>query len=104
MAWIRSGECCRCGECCVGDPFPDKTDPNASEAMRQQPVVAGYCPLFRWHEGAAEGSGFCSGHTGVVPPGEEDPYYLAGCHEWPTDPSNIVNCPSCTYTFQWVDD
>jgi hypothetical protein len=24
MPWLRSGYCCKCGECCVGDPFPDK--------------------------------------------------------------------------------
>jgi hypothetical protein len=44
------------------------------------------------------------GHIGAVPPGEEDPYYMAGCNVWPEHPDQIVNYPNCTYTFAWVDD
>jgi hypothetical protein len=72
--------------------------------MRRAPPVAGYCPLFELHTGDPNGDGFCIGHTGAVPVGQEDPYYLAGCVVWPTDPSNIVNYPNCTYTFTWIDD
>lgn len=87
----------------MGNPFPDPDDPNASVAMKQSPEVAGYCPLFKWAN-LPEGPGFCKGHTGAVPAGEEDTYYLAGCHLWPEHPDNIANCPSCTYTFAWQDD
>jgi hypothetical protein len=92
MPWIRSGECCRCGECCVGDPFADEDRP-------REAVVQGYCPLFELHQGAPEGDGFCIGHE----PPNQHPYYLSGCNVWPDHPDNIVNCPSCTYKFTWVD-
>ncbi len=100
MAWVRSGYCCRCGDCCAGDPYggnPD--DPTRSEVMKRTPPVAGMCPLYELHHGAPEGEGFCIGHE----PPNQDPYYLAGCNVWPSDPSNIVNYPNCTYTFTWVD-
>jgi hypothetical protein len=97
MPWVRGGYCCRCGQCCVGDPFDDTNRPRTA-------VVAGYCPLFEWHMNAPEGPGFCAGHTGVVPPGQENPYYLAACSTWPDDPHCIANYDKCTYTFTWVDD
>lgn len=68
--------------------------------MKRAPPVAGMCPLFELHHGAPEGEGFCIGHE----PPNQDPYYLAGCVVWPTSPDNIVNYPSCTYSFTWVDD
>jgi hypothetical protein len=68
--------------------------------MSRTPPVEGYCPLYEIREGL----GFCIGHIGVVPPGQEDPYYMAGCNVWPEDPSQIQNYPNCTYTFTWVDD
>lgn len=104
MPWVRSGECNRCGQCCgTGNPY-DATnsadDPFWSPAIRQPPVVAGYCPLFRW---AKEGEGFCCGHIGAVPPGQEDSYYMAGCINWPNDPEQIKDKPLCSYKFEWVD-
>lgn len=102
MSWKRSGYCCRCGECCVGNPYEDGEYPsNASQEMRKSPKVAGYCPLFSW---ISPGQGHCSGHIGVAPPGQEDPYYMAGCSAWPQSPSEIEDKPSCTYKFTWVDD
>jgi len=73
--------------------------------MLSSPTVDGYCPLFNWSfAGDTNGPGFCRGHTGAVPAGEEDKYYLSGCNVWPTDPSQIVSYPNCTYSFAWVDD
>lgn len=69
--------------------------------MRRPAPVAGYCPLFSWSD---EGVGHCAGHTGVVPEGEEDPYYMQGCVVWPQSPDEIAGYPSCTYTFAWVAD
>jgi hypothetical protein len=97
MSWVRSGYCCRCGQCCVGDPFTDENRPRPA-------VVEGYCPLFEWHMGDPNGNGFCAGHTGAVPSGQENSYYLSACALWPQDPSNIADKPGCTYTFAWVDD
>jgi hypothetical protein len=104
MPWVRSGYCCRCGECCVGDPFANSPDdPNRSELMRRAARVQGMCPLYELHVGNPNGDGFCAGHTGAVPAGQEDPYYLAGCNVWPQHPDNIKDKPNCTYTFAWVD-
>jgi len=97
MSWVRSGYCCRCGQCCVGDPFTDDNRPRTA-------AVAGYCPLFEFHHGAPEGDGFCTGHTGAVPPGQENWYYMSGCNVWPDNPGQIADKPACTYTFTWVDD
>jgi hypothetical protein len=95
MAWIRSGYCCRCGECCKGVP----------PALADRPSeVEGHCPLFTRSQPSSDGPGFCRGHTGAVPAGQEDPYYLAGCIHWPQHPDNIADCPSCTYTFTGQDD
>lgn len=100
MAWIRTGFCCRCGDCCKGNPWED---PSIVEAYGGQPepvVVEGYCPLFEWHKGAPEGEGFCVGHE----PPLQDPYYLSACEAWPTEPAQIADKPSCTYRFDWRDD
>jgi hypothetical protein len=93
MPWRRSGECCRCGECCIGDPFDDASRPRTA-------AVAGYCPLFYWR---GSGEGHCLGHSGAVPPGQEHPYYMAGCNVWPDHPDLIADKPHCTYRFTWVD-
>jgi hypothetical protein len=99
MGWVRGGYCCRCGDCCKGSP------PSGISALvdTHPPAVAGYCPLFEWRD-SPEGRGFCIGHIGAVPSGQEDSYYMMGCVLWPGDPDAIKNYPNCTYTFQWVDD
>lgn len=74
--WERSGDCCRCGECCKGDPFGGDHD---------------YCPLFRWLE---DGRGACVDR--------EHPYYLNGCNVFPTRPEQIADKPSCSYIFERV--
>ena len=82
--WVRSGECCQCGECCRGtDPFGGELGP---------PPVAGFCALYR----VVEGNGHCSGHDG-------HPYYLKGCNVWPDRPEVIKDYPNCSYTFDWKD-
>lgn len=80
--WERSGECCRCGECCKGDPFNGE--------LGEAPVCD-YCPLFRWLQ---DGRGSCSDR--------KHPYYLSGCVDYPTRPEQITDKPSCSYTFARV--
>jgi hypothetical protein len=92
MPWVRSGYCCRCGQCCVGDPFSDVDRPRRA-------VMPGYCPLYEVREGV----GFCAGHVGVVKAGEENSYYLNACATWPDHPSLIIDKPACTYKFDWAD-
>ena len=87
MSWVRSGYCCQCGECCVGDPFGGAEGP---------PTVPGRCPLYR----ILGGKGHCVGHE----PPNQHPYYLSGCNVWPTVPGHIADYPSCTYSFEWRDD
>jgi len=66
-------------------------------------AVQGYCPLFEWRN-MPEGPGFCRGHLGAVPSGQENAYYMAGCRTWPDDPAQIADKPGCTYNFTWQDD
>jgi len=99
MAWVRSGECCQCGECCRGDPFEHgEDDPRRSELMRQRsaqpPERPGACPLLTYK---STGEALCLGHG-------TDPYYLSGCNVWPSVPGHIADCPSCTYSFVWADE
>lgn len=81
VTWRRYGECNHCGECCKsGDPF---------EGARGEPEVPGACPLYR------EGIG-CAGYG-------TDPYYLSGCNVWPTTPEQVVDYPSCSYSWERVN-
>jgi len=95
MAWIRSGYCCRCGQCCVGDPFTDDGPFRRPRAA----IVEGYCPLYELKDGV----GHCAGHIGVTKAGEENAYYMAACRTWPDHPDLIKDKPACTYRFTWVD-
>lgn len=78
MPWVRSGECCKCGDCCAGDPFTGSAQ--------------GFCPL---SAPQADGTRICTGRA--------HPYYLAGCVDWPSTPEQIADKPRCSYTFAWVD-
>lgn len=80
--WRRTGECCRCGDCCKGQFETGEADPA---------VNGGYCTLFRW---AAPGEGFCSDRS--------HPYYLRGCCDWPTKPEHLLDKPRCSYRFEPV--
>lgn len=88
MAWVRHGECSRCGDCCKGHP--------RHSAMPTDPVVVEgveFCPLYRQ---LAENLGECTDR--------EHPYYLQGCNVFPQHPTQIADKPRCTYSFEWVED
>ena len=84
MTWLREGYCCKCGDCCEGNPkrgtWPDKLD--------------GMCPLLgRKRE---DGTRLCIGHG-------KHPYYLQGCVVWPSIPAHTLRHKRCTYSWRWVD-
>ena len=85
MAWAREGECCKCGDCCRGNPIPGEW----------MDTPDGMCPLLGIVR--QDGTRHCRGH-GV------NPYYLNGCNIWPTIPEHVAAYPRCTYTWRWVDD
>lgn len=72
---IRSGYCSGCGECCAGDPF------NGQEGVAK---IVGACPLLGLH-----------GCTN-----KDHRYYKNACTLFPQHPSQIIDKPSCTYTFR----
>jgi hypothetical protein len=81
--FIRTGECCRCGECCVdGDPFG---------GTMGEPEIQGACFLLKL---LPDGLHACKDR--------ENPLYLNGCNVWPSHPAQIVDKPSCTYSFEQV--
>lgn len=84
MGWVRNGECNRCGECCKsGDPFNGR--------MGIGEFGLSVCPLLKLIDNLHT----CSDR--------QNNYYLNGCAHWPSRPEHIVNYPSCSYTFEWVD-
>ncbi len=85
VAWLRSGECNRCGECCrSGDPF--------GGAMGA-PLVAGACPYLV----AVPGMHFCRDRSPA------NAYYTNGCAKWPSLPAHITDYPSCSYVFTRIE-
>ncbi len=86
--WLRLGECGHCGQCCMGGD-PSVNNPQFSDTDRAGQTVPGHCPLLRL---SAAGSG-CAGHG-------THPFYLSGCHQFPTRPQDIENYPGCTYRFE----
>lgn len=84
VTYERSGYCCRCGECCVGDP---------SDGTIGEPAVEGYCPLYRI---LPDMKGWCSDREHMI--------YKQGCNVWPTNPNQISDKPSCTYQFKVVEE
>jgi len=79
--FIRTGECCRCGECCWGDPFL---------GQEGEPEIPGACPLLGFHDGSYH----CKDR--------QHPYYLMGCNIFPSHPDQIADKPSCSYVFTKV--
>lgn len=79
--FVRTGECCRCGQCCFGDPF---------QGALGDPPIPGACPLLALHS------------DGYVCTDRQHPYYLNGCNVWPTHPGQIADKPNCSYTFERV--
>lgn len=51
------------------------------------------CPLYRLK--LADGQPGCAGHG-------TDPFYLAGCVDWPSKPEHIADKPLCTFRFERV--
>jgi hypothetical protein len=76
--WRRTGYCCRCGACCVGDPYTGASDVP--------------CP----HLVADAGDGLpgCVDRQGA--------YYLSGCVSWPSVPGHVAHIAECTYRFERV--
>lgn len=105
MAWIRKGECNRCGDCCKsGNPF------ERLQEVLDKPTVAGLydnhaCPLFKYEEVGGKQLGTCMLKSGEKTnlPSEVYAYHTVACTPWPEHPSNIENYPNCSYTFEWVD-
>jgi hypothetical protein len=79
--YVRTGECCRCGECCYGDPFNGDLGP---------PEIADACPLLALHAGVYT----CTDR--------QNTYYLSGCNVWPTHPAQIADKPGCSFRFELV--
>jgi hypothetical protein len=88
--WRRVGECNHCGACCMGDD-PSILNPLFTDTDRAGRTVAGHCPLLRLTDGRSS----CTGHA-------EHPFYLGGCHTFPTRPEDIATYPSCSYRFEAV--
>lgn len=81
--WERTGHCCRCGDCCKGNPFTGEP--------------GGYCPLFAvvWDKTREGWQGHCTDR--------QHPYYLNACVSWPSHPDQIADKPHCTYQFRATD-
>ena len=83
--YIRTGECCRCGQCCMtGDPF---------EGELGEPAIEGACPLLKL---AADGLYACSDRM--------NSYYLKGCNVFPSHPDQVADKPGCSYKFELVNN
>lgn len=85
MSWKRLGECCKCGDCCKGNPRKD----------RWHDAEDGMCPLLGIVQ--KDGTRLCTGY-GV------HEYYLQGCVVWPSIPAHTASLPRCTYRWEWVND
>lgn len=72
--FLRTGYCCRCGDCCRGNPYTGS--------------VEGHCP----HYAVRSGLGECMDRQGA--------YYLAACKDWPSKPEHLLEHPKCTYRFE----
>jgi len=57
-----------------------------------EPEIPGACPLLAL---LPDGFHACTDR--------KHPYYLNGCNVFPTHPAQIVNYPSCSYTFEKVE-
>lgn len=98
MAWVRKGECNRCGDCCMtGDPF------NGELGVGEVP---GVCPLFKWSIENGVRLGSCKVRSGEANKSDHpyiENYTTNGCEKWPSIPEHVAGFPNCSYTFEWVD-
>jgi hypothetical protein len=83
MAWVRSGECCKCGDCCRGGIGNLPAQPD------------GACPFLEREE---DGQRLCAIHD------SQNTYWSRGCNVWPSDPRHIAKYDRCTFSFVWQDD
>lgn len=84
--WRRTGECSRCGECCLG---PDPSPANPLFDGTEERELDGRCPLLR-----RDGDRYaCAGHG-------RHPFHLAGCADHPRCPDETALTPSCSYEFE----
>lgn len=82
MPWIREGSCNRCGDCCVGSPYPER------------PAIAGMCPNLRPQP---DGTRICGVQDG------DDSYWQMACRAWPSEPQHTAHLPRCSFTWCWQE-
>jgi hypothetical protein len=82
MAWIREGECCKCGDCCIASPYPDRA------------AIDGMCPNL---VSGPNGTRICSVHNTT------DEYWSEACALWPTKPEHTAPYSRCTFTWRWEE-
>lgn len=78
MTWIREGYCCKCGDCCAGNPFTGEN--------------VGMCPKLNDEK---DGMRTCSVH------GTDNFYWNIACKLWPTIPEHTAPYSRCTFTWRW---
>lgn len=78
---VRTGSCNRCGACCSGD---------GTEVADVPQTEAGMCSLFRREP---DGRGACFGWGW-------HPYYLNGCHVWPSKAEHVAPHVECSFRFE----
>lgn len=77
---VRKGECCRCGDCCKGDPITGRD--------KGEHGVQLWCPNLRFNDDATTR---CEGR--------DTAYYKGGCIDFPSKPIHLKDLPRCTYFF-----
>lgn len=79
IVWRRTGYCCGCGACCVGDPEDSKAV-MCSKFVPNADGIGGKCSVY----------------------GGSYWYYQSACKHWPGHPSAIKDKPECTYKFEAI--
>jgi len=75
--WRREGECSRCGDCCVGDPF---------DGARGEPHFPGMCPEL---VPGPDATRVCRVH-GSKGDDVASRYWRMACALWPTKPIHVA--------------
>lgn len=75
-SYLRTGYCCQCGQCCMGNNQPESI-----------------CPMFSWLE--VNVRGICT----------DQDHQLCGQDKkmWPECQENIQYYPKCTYKFEIIN-
>lgn len=82
MSWIREGYCCKCGDCCKGNPFDTIAD-----------ATDGMCPMLSLTRN--DGTRVCTVHD------TDNQYWQNACSQWPVIPEHTASYPRCTFTWRW---